>query len=270
MQEITNLKKLNLGLVLSGGGAKGAYEAGVITAIEVLGLSEYITAVSGTSIGAINAALMSSGKNGTVREAWEKTSFADYVSIEKRTFTKDDIISGAAGFLSSVLGGKTNIRNAKSVAKGLAASFDVSASSLTNIEGFLKRYIDPKRIINSDVDYFVCARDVNASVLEYSHLNKQSENDIFKCVMASAAVPFLYPPVAINGKHYADGGIADESSEKTCTIKDNTPVTPLKQRVFDALIIVYLRPDAEIKTKEDYPGTMIHIVPSETLEQIKI
>lgn len=46
-----------LGLVLSGGGAKGAYEVGVWQAIDEEGLAEDVAAISGTSVGALNAAL---------------------------------------------------------------------------------------------------------------------------------------------------------------------------------------------------------------------
>ena len=49
-----------LGLVLSGGGAKGAYEVGVWQALHEAGLAGDVAAVSGTSIGAVNAALFSS------------------------------------------------------------------------------------------------------------------------------------------------------------------------------------------------------------------
>ena len=45
-----------IGLVLSGGGAKGAFQAGVWQAMCELGLAERTRAISGTSVGAINAA----------------------------------------------------------------------------------------------------------------------------------------------------------------------------------------------------------------------
>ncbi len=48
---------MKVGLVLSGGGGKGAYEIGVWEAIKELNIDKYIKVVSGTSIGAINAAL---------------------------------------------------------------------------------------------------------------------------------------------------------------------------------------------------------------------
>lgn len=47
----------NVGLILSGGGAKGAYEIGVFKALEDLGLADTVTGVAGTSVGALNSIL---------------------------------------------------------------------------------------------------------------------------------------------------------------------------------------------------------------------
>ena len=48
---------MKIGLVLSGGGGKGAYELGVWKALVDLGVSEYISVFSGASIGAFNSIL---------------------------------------------------------------------------------------------------------------------------------------------------------------------------------------------------------------------
>ena len=47
----------NIGLVLCGGGAKGAYQVGVIRVLEEFGLLDEVQAVAGASIGGINGAL---------------------------------------------------------------------------------------------------------------------------------------------------------------------------------------------------------------------
>ena len=47
----------NFGLVLSGGGAKGAYEVGVWKALDDYGITDEIKVISGSSVGALNAAL---------------------------------------------------------------------------------------------------------------------------------------------------------------------------------------------------------------------
>ena len=46
-----------LGLVFSGGGGKGGYQIGVWKYLHEIGLDQYVTAVSGTSVGALNAML---------------------------------------------------------------------------------------------------------------------------------------------------------------------------------------------------------------------
>ena len=52
---------MKYGLVLSGGGGKGAYELGVWKALVEMKLDKYIEVISGTSIGAFNAALFAQG-----------------------------------------------------------------------------------------------------------------------------------------------------------------------------------------------------------------
>ena len=60
-----------IGLVLSGGGAKGAYEVGVWEALKESHVADDICAISGTSIGAINAALFASVPNtDAIRSVW--------------------------------------------------------------------------------------------------------------------------------------------------------------------------------------------------------
>lgn len=63
--------KENIGLVLSGGGAKGAYEVGVWAALEEYGLTGQISIISGTSVGALNAALFACNDAQKARELWQ-------------------------------------------------------------------------------------------------------------------------------------------------------------------------------------------------------
>jgi predicted acylesterase/phospholipase RssA len=62
-------KELKLGLVLSGGGGKGAYQIGCWKALRELGLANF-RAISGTSVGALNAALIAMGNLEKAQEIW--------------------------------------------------------------------------------------------------------------------------------------------------------------------------------------------------------
>ena len=64
-----------LGIALESGGAKGSYHAGVLKAIKELGLE--FSAVSGSSIGAINGAFTAQGDIDNLCDFWLNISFDD-------------------------------------------------------------------------------------------------------------------------------------------------------------------------------------------------
>ena len=59
-----------IGLVLAGGGGKGAYQIGVWKYLHECGLDRYVRAVSGTSVGSLNAALFASGDFQRAEDLW--------------------------------------------------------------------------------------------------------------------------------------------------------------------------------------------------------
>lgn len=59
-----------IGLVLCGGGGRGAYQTGVWKALRERGFDSRITAVSGTSVGALNAALFACGDLALAEDIW--------------------------------------------------------------------------------------------------------------------------------------------------------------------------------------------------------
>ena len=58
---------MKIGLVLAGGGARGAYQIGIWKALRELNIDKHISVVSGTSIGALNAILFMQGDLGSSR-----------------------------------------------------------------------------------------------------------------------------------------------------------------------------------------------------------
>lgn len=70
-----------IGLVLSGGGGKGAYEIGVLQALQESGLN--FSCVAGTSIGAFNAILASSGNLEDAKHIWLKLNTWNIIKLSK-------------------------------------------------------------------------------------------------------------------------------------------------------------------------------------------
>jgi len=65
------------GLVLEGGGAKGSYQIGAYEAIFQCGLE--VNAISGTSIGAINGAMIAQGDFPLCKSLWEDISYSKII-----------------------------------------------------------------------------------------------------------------------------------------------------------------------------------------------
>ena len=60
----------DIGLVLDGGGGKGAYQIGVWKALRETGLDQRIAVISGASVGGLNAALMVQGDPEKAEQIW--------------------------------------------------------------------------------------------------------------------------------------------------------------------------------------------------------
>ena len=70
-----------VGLVLSGGGAKGAYEVGVWKALDIMGILPYIDGIYGTSVGALNAALLDTCGTWEAQNIWLNFKKSDFFNV---------------------------------------------------------------------------------------------------------------------------------------------------------------------------------------------
>lgn len=94
---------MKIGLCLSGGGAKGSYQAGVIKALYDKGIKN-ITSLSGTSIGAINGYYIFTENVENLEKVWiniQKTSEND-VKIVDNTVDNSSVIDGLRGLNNSL------------------------------------------------------------------------------------------------------------------------------------------------------------------------
>ncbi|MBW8380939.1 MAG: patatin-like phospholipase family protein [Youngiibacter sp.] len=161
------------GLALGGGGARGAYEAGVLKALEEMNIE--VGAITGTSIGAINAAGYLSAGISTVEEVW-------------RLMDKDSIIDiNAESLIDSLKNG----------------GFDYEKPF-----SMLREYLDESSIRNNPIDFGIVT--VNLTDRDPVVVFKEDipEGKIIEYVLASANHPVL-KRFEIDGDKYMDGGIYD-------------------------------------------------------------
>ena len=141
--------KKSYGLVLAGGGTKGAYEVGAWKALKELGVD--ITAIVGTSIGAINGALFLQNDFDKVMELYDNIKFEDLVKISDENKMSEGSIFSAANIVKFT---KEFAKN-----KGLEN---------TPMRELMDKYIDVDKVYNSKISYgmVTTALDKNEQTIE--------------------------------------------------------------------------------------------------------
>ncbi|MYN44519.1 patatin-like phospholipase family protein [Pseudoduganella sp. FT93W] len=214
-----NPARLRVVLVLQGGGALGAYQAGVFQAMHEHGLApEWIV---GTSIGAINAAILAGNPHETrlerLREFWQSIAHRDSYDmrrvpdLQRRSNvllqTWDTLIRGVPGFFSPRWPSMFPLGAA--VAPEQASFYDTSA-----LETTLNRLIDWDYLNQpGGMRLTVNALKVTCGTLR-SFDNRQLAISADH-IRASGALPPGFPPVRIDGELYWDGGLYSNTPLET-------------------------------------------------------
>jgi NTE family protein len=210
-------RRFETGLVLSGGGARAAYQAGALCAIaSILGKrrSRPFSVISGTSAGAINAATLAIHADDFWRGVarlmrwWRQVNVADIYRADFATLSNHGI-----RFLAAMVG-------AGRAPEDAAAMLDNAP-----LAGLLERALDVERIaahcesgalsalaINATsyatgqaVTFFEGARDLVA----WKRTRRRGERARITIahLMASAAIPFIFPAARIGNDFYMDGSV---------------------------------------------------------------
>ena len=241
-----------LALVMSGGGARGAYEAGVLHFIRT-GLPKPFRELNfpiqcGSSVGAINISFMASTADHPELQGAQLYRLWSEVKQEEIYYRN---FKALGNFLSNTFLGLTrNLTrlNPFTNHKKSQHHFHSVFNTAPFVE-FLKKHVSWDKIsqnVNSGrlkVVSLVTTRMKTGKTelfvqkmpaLEYVGPYQVHEVDLnYSHAMASAAIPFIFPSIAIDGHHYVDGGV-----------RLNTPLSPAVQFGANKLFIVSLHSDA--------------------------
>ena len=232
---------LNIDLALQGGGAHGAYTWGVLNRI----LEEdwlTIEAISGTSAGAMNAAVLASGyaKGGRdgAREAlngyWRKVSEAARFSPFQRSPL--DVLLGRWTLDNSPL------FVAMDLMSRLVSPYDLNPGGGNPLQAILEEVIDFDLVKTSPIKLFITATSVRTGRGKVFRNADLSPN----VLLASACLPTLFQAVEIDGEHYWDGGYSG-----------NPTMTPLVRELdSDDTILIPINP----VEREETPNTAREIL----------
>jgi len=200
-------------LVLQGGGALGAYQAGAYAALCEAGIEP--DWVAGVSIGAINAALIA-GNPATLRvprlrEFWQRISQLS-APILPAGFESMRPLMNRMSAASAFAFGVPGFFNPRPVPPFFAAEGSLGALSFYDtapLKATLEELVDFDLINRKAVRLSLGAvnlRNGNSVYFDNSKMRIGSEH-----VMASGALPPGFPPVEIEGELYWDGGIVSNS-----------------------------------------------------------
>lgn len=230
-----------IGLALAGGGSRGAYQIGVYRALRKCHIR--IDGFVGTSIGALNAAMLASNRDKELYNLWKSINMGnifgfsdDFVkNLEKEKFDFELIKSGLIDFKKIVLN------------KGI---------SLENYRKVLKDLKIEETLYKSDKDFGLVTVKFPEFKPLYLFKNDIKPSLLNEYIIASCYLPIFKMEKILDNKYYLDGGFYD-----------NLPANALLKKGYDLVYAVNL--DA-IGIKRPYldKSKVIEIKPSRNLGSI--
>jgi NTE family protein len=230
--------------VLGGGGRWGAVEVGMVRALDEVGITPDL--VLGTSIGAFNGAVIADypGKEGVERLTgfWEEVTGADLF----RT-----------GFFDRAL---------------RVATLKPALHETIELRRLVEKAIHPDTQIEDLHTPFQCVAASIESVSEHWF----ESGPLVEAVLASSAVPALFPPIEIDGEHYYDGGLVDSvplgravklGADVVYVLQVGRMESPLRppERPYEAALISFeiARRHRFATTMRELPeGVEVHVLPT--------
>ncbi len=220
-----SLKSTGIGLVFSGGGTCGSWQIGFWKALRELGLEDRITGVSGSSVGALNALLYVQGDIHKAEDAW--------LNFRQRDLLSPRIHRGKDGQITL------------STQRSLLAMMNTYISDWRPISAYRELYT-----VVSILDETLPPRKrVNLTRREggkpkYVTLHGRTREQIIRLMLATSAIPRVYPTIRISGKICADGDLSDK-----------TPFLPLVNSGYQKIIILHLNSREEAANRPlEYKG----------------
>lgn len=209
----------DLGIVMGGGGARAAYQVGLLRHLAKNHPEIEIPIITGVSAGAINAAHLAS-HHGTFPQAveelsglWESLSVADVFRVDAPSLAWTavrwtfQLLSGGVGGAVSVKG----LVNTNPLRNFLTEALHAVEGELTGIQLNLAR--NRLKAIALSTSSYTTGQSLTwiqgSDIEEWERPQRRSESTVLTIehVMASSALPLFFPAVHLDGGWYGDGGI---------------------------------------------------------------
>ncbi len=181
------------GLVLQGGGARGAFQAGAWRAFRELGIE--FDVITGTSIGALNGAMMVQGDYEKCHELW--------YNITPNTLMLDDPKA-----YSDFITAKLDIKDSKRYFDYIKKAVIRGGLDIDPLVKLIDETADEERIRNSKIRLGLVAISLTDREVRQIYVDEMAEGTLKDYLLASSFLPF-FKPIYLHGKRFLDGGAYD-------------------------------------------------------------
>lgn len=183
-------KNKTFGLVFEGGGARGAYEIGVWKAIKELDIK--VSAVVGTSIGAMNGALFAQGDLDLALEIWENIKYSSVIDVE------DDLVQKLADFKWREVSIQESGQRFLDIIKNRGLD-------ITPLKQMIAEFLVEEELRKSDIRFGLVTFNLTDFKPMELMIEDIPEGQLAGYLLASAYLP-SFKSEKIFGKRFLDGG----------------------------------------------------------------
>lgn len=226
------------GLVLEGGGAKGAYHIGAYKAINELNLD--ISGITGTSIGAINGALIAGEDLEYVYDLWYNLKPSQLFDVNEKV-------------LKDLREFNFNQKNVNYIINKIKDIFNNGGIELNKIKSFLSENIDEKKVRNTNIDFGIVTVNISQKKAMELFIEDIPQGKLLDYLMASAYLP-TFKMEKIDGELFLDGGFYD-----------NLPINLLAQKGYKEIIAIRTFGMGRVREVENKDLNITYISPNEDL-----
>lgn len=230
--------KRSYGLVFEGGGAKGAYEIGVWKALVELDIK--IDAVVGTSIGALNGALVAQGNLDKALDIWENIKYSSVFNIE------DELIEKMRKLKWSEL-------NFHDASQQFIDIFKNKGLDITPLKEMIAEMVDEEALRQSPIDFGLATFNLSDFKPLELMIDDIEEGKVAGYLLASSYLP-SFKTEKIFGKRFLDGGFHNV-----------VPTSMLVERGYKNIIEVRIQ---GIGLEKRYDDTDINLIPIAAREDL--
>lgn len=228
------------GIVLEGGGARGAYQIGAWRALREAGIS--IKGAAGTSVGALNGALICMDDLDKAEEIWENIRYSRVMDVD------DDVMEQLHSLGS--------LRNVGSVLKILKRLLSEGGFDIGPLRSLIREAADESRLRASERELYVVTYSITDRMPVVADIKEVPEGEIADILMASAYL-IGFRQEKLGGKYYMDGARVN-----------NVPVDVLMEKGYKDIIVFRIYGygvDTEKRLEIPEDVNLYHVAPRQNL-----